>query len=59
MGQDLRHPYVQLLDVTVLINGKKHKLPITKEYVLKYNDIFSGIGTLLGDEYHIKLKDYK
>ena len=61
MDQDLRYQNIQLLDGVILINGKKHKLSITKEYILKeYNDVFSGIGTLPGDEYHIKVKkDYK
>ena len=61
MGQDLRHPHIQLLDGTLLIHGKKHNLPITKEYILKgYNDVFSGIGTLPGYGYHIRLmKDYE
>ena len=61
MGPDLRCPDIQPLDCAVLINGEKHNLPFTKEYILKeYNDVFSGIGTLPGDEYHIKLKkDYE
>ena len=46
MGQDLKHPNIQLLDGAVSNNGKKLNLPITKEYILKeYNDVFSGIGT--------------
>ena len=59
--QDQRHTNVQLLDEVVLMNGKKHSLPITKEYILKgYNDVFSRIGTLPGEENHIKLKkNYK
>ena len=57
MGPDLRHPNIQLLDGTLLINGKKCNLPITKEYILRNdNDVFSGIGTLPGDKYHMKLK---
>ena len=40
------------------LNGKVHKLPITKEYMLKkYSDIFKGIGTLPGGPYHIRLKE--
>ena len=32
---------------SIELNGKIHKLPITKEYMLKeYSDIFKGIGTL-------------
>ena len=39
----------------------KQNLPITKEYILKeYNDVFSVIGNLPGDQYYIKQKkDYK
>ena len=41
----------------VLINGKKHILPITKKYILKeYSDVFNRAGTLLGKEYYITLK---
>ena len=53
----LRHLRVQLLDGVVLINGKKHRLPIMKEDILKeYSDVFSGVETLPGKEYHIILK---
>ena len=38
-------------------NGKTHKLPITKEHMLKeYSDIFKGVGTLPEGPYHIRLK---
>ena len=47
MGQDLRHPNIQLLDGAVLLNGKRHNIPITKEYILNnHNDVFIGIGIL-------------
>ena len=61
MGQDLRHQNIQIFDCGVLISGEKQNLPITKEYKLKEcNDVFSGVGTQPGDEYHIKQKkDYK
>ena len=61
MGQDLRHPNIQLLDGAVLINGKKHNIPITKEYIFKgYSDVFSRLGTSPRGEYHIKQKkDYE
>ena len=37
---------------SIELNGKVHKLPITKEYMLKeYSDIFKGIGTLPGGPY--------
>ena len=56
-NQSLRHLRDQLLDGAVLINGKQLRLPITKEYILKEcSDVFSGVGTLLGKEYHITLK---
>ena len=47
IDQDLRHPNIRLLDGAVLINGKKHNMPITKEFILKeYNDVISRIGTI-------------
>ena len=43
---------------TVTVNGKKHSLPTTKEYILKeHADVFTNIGTLPGPAYHIKLKE--
>ena len=43
---------------SIQINGKTHKLPITKEYILKeYPDVFKGVGTLPGSPYHIRLKE--
>ena len=43
---------------TVTVSGKEHSLPTTKEYILKeYADVFTGIGTLPGTAYHIKLKE--
>ena len=57
MGQDLKHPNIQLHDAAVHTTGKKHNLSITKEYILKgYSDVINGTGTLPGDNYHIKLK---
>ena len=39
-------------------NEKTHKLPITKDYMLKkYSDIVKGVGTLPGELYHIRLKE--
>ena len=38
---------------SIELNGKVHKLPITKEY----SDIFKGVGTLPGWPYHIRLKE--
>ena len=43
---------------SIILNGKKHSLPTTKEYLMKeYKDVFSGIGTLLVGPYHIQLKE--
>ena len=40
---------------SIELNGKLHRLPITKEYILKeYSDVF--IGTLPEGPYHIRLK---
>ena len=41
----------------VILNGKRHCLPITKEYLLfEYKDVFEGIGKLPGGPYRIQLK---
>ena len=43
---------------SIELNGKIHKLPITKEYILReYSDIFKGVGTLPRGPYHIRLKE--
>ena len=62
--KQLRHttepvlPQIKWNTNSIELNGKTHKLPITKEYILKeYNDIFKGIGTLPGGPYHIRLKE--
>ena len=53
-SQDLKQPKIYLLNGTVLISGKRHRLPITKEYILEeYHNVFSGLGTLCGKEYHL------
>ena len=42
----------------IILNDKEHKLPTTKEYLLKeFADVFQGIGTLPGPPYDIVLKD--
>ena len=57
-GQSLKCPRAQLLGGAVLRNGKRHDVCIIKEYILKeYHNVFSGIGPLFRDEYHIILKD--
>ena len=45
----------------ITINNKAQQLPKTKGYQLKeYADVFKGIGTLPGGEYHSQQKeDYK
>ena len=59
-GHDLKCPRVQLLNCAVLINRKRHRLPITKVYILEeYHGVFKGVGILPGKVYHITLKkDY-
>ena len=43
---------------SIELNSKVHRLPITKEYILKeYSDVFKGIGILPGGPYHIRLKE--
>ena len=43
---------------SIELNGKVHRLPITKDYILKeYSDVFKGVGTLPGGPYHIRLKE--
>ena len=50
-------PTSELLDDATILNGNRHCLPITKEYVLsQFKDIFEGIGKLPGGKYHIQLK---
>ena len=51
-------PKIKWNQDSIELNGKMHKLPITKEYILKeYSDVFKGIGTLPGGPYHIRLKE--
>ena len=43
---------------SIELNGKLHKLPITKDYMLRgYSNVFKGIGTLQRGAYHIRLKE--
>ena len=61
-------PTCEVLDDAVILNGKRHRLPRTREYVLSklypnyyvrvIRDIFEGIGKLPGGKYHIQLKPY-
>ena len=42
-------PHIKWNTDSIELNGKTHKLPITKEYILReYHDVFKGIGTLPG-----------
>ena len=51
-------PQIKWNTDSIELNGKTHKLPITKEYMLReYHDVFKGIGTLPGGPYHIRLKE--
>ena len=51
-------PKIRWNQDSTILYGKAHKLPITKEYILKeYSDVFKGIGTLPGGPYHIRLKE--
>ena len=51
-------PHIKWNTDSIELNGKTHKLPITKEYILKeYHDVFKGVGTLPGGPYHIRLKE--
>ena len=56
--QEPKSTQVSWYKSSVIINGKTHPLPTTKEYILhEYADVFKGVGTLPGGPYHIKLKD--
>ena len=42
---------------SITIDNITHKLPISKDYVLNtFKDVFDGIGTLPGGDYHLRLK---
>ena len=42
---------------SITIDNITHKLPISKDYVLHaFKDVFDGIGTLPGGDYHLRLK---
>lgn len=45
--------------VSVIIDGKKHTLPLTKDYVMReFEDVFSGMGELPGGDYNINTIQY-
>ena len=51
-------PKIKWNQDSIELNGKVHKLPITKEYMLKeYIDVFKGIGKPPGGPYHFRLKE--
>ena len=51
-------PQIKWNTDSIELNGKIHKLPITKDCMLKeYSDIFKGVETLQGGPYHIRLKE--
>ena len=51
-------PKIKWNQDSIELNGKVHKLLITKEYMLReYSDVFKGVGTLPGGPYHIRLKE--
>ena len=51
-------PQIKWNTDSIELNGKIHKLPNTKDYMLKeYSDVFKGVGTLPGGPYHTRLKE--
>ena len=56
-ADEVKLPTCEPMDDAVILNGKRHSLPITKEYVLtEFKDVFEGIDRLPGIKYHIQLK---
>ena len=54
---EVKTPICEMTNNAVILNGKRHCLPITKEYVLsEFKGVFKGIGKLPGRKYHIELK---
>ena len=52
---EVKTPICEMTNDAVILNGKRHCLPITKEYVLsEFKDVFEGIGKLPGGKYHIE-----
>ena len=51
-------PQIKWNKDSIELNGKVHKLPIMKEFMLReYSDVFKGVRTLPGGPYHIRLKE--
>ena len=56
--EELVVPKIKWNTDSIELNGKAHKLPITKDYILKeYSGVFKGVGALPGRPYHIRLKE--
>ena len=56
-ADEVKLPTCETIDDAVILNGNRHSLPITKDYVLtEFKDVFEGIGRLPGRKYHIQLK---
>ena len=54
---EVKTPKCEIVNDAVILNGKRHCLPITKKYVLsEFKDVFEGIGKLSRGKYHIELK---
>jgi len=54
---EVKTPTCEIMNDAVILNGKRHCLPVTKDYVLsEFKDVFEGIGKLPEGKYHIELK---
>ena len=51
-------PDIEWRDHEIVVNDRAHKIPTTKEYLLKeFADVFQGVERLPGPPYHIRLKE--
>ena len=51
-------PDIEWRDHEIIVNDRAHKIPTTKECLLKkFADVFQGFGRLPGPPYHIRLKE--
>ena len=49
---------IEWRDHEIVVNDRTHRLPTTKEYLLReFANVFQGVGGLLGPPYHIRLKE--
>jgi len=53
---EVKMPTCEIMNNAVILNGKRHCLPITQEYDLCCQGVFRGIGKLPGGKYLIELK---